>query len=169
MSFYNFLTIPEYWVQIGTDDVYRITKVDRRWYPTKYRLRICKPKCHSDETSFYELTEEQIRQRFEECNSLYKELEVEYEKVFKNSYDLTVCNIKPKISDLKLEVADASNGLVQLWFSSEQKDGLFYYHFYYDNYQDSYKVLEVRCIDNLLSFMVVPTPEVYDYDMYYNH
>lgn len=94
-------------------------------------------------------------------------MELEYENVFKNSYGLTVCNLKPKLKDLKLEVASAYNGLAQLWFSSEQKDGLFYYYFNYDEYQDSCRVLEVKCIDNLLSFMVVPTPEVYDYDVYY--
>lgn len=55
------LTIPEYWTEIRTGDVYKITMIDKKEHPIKYRLRMSNPKCSSDETSFYHLTEEQIR------------------------------------------------------------------------------------------------------------
>lgn len=168
------LTIPEYWTEIGTGEAYKITMIKQN--PTNkaitYRLRMCNPKCESDETCFYELSEEQIKERFKEYHHVKseygcKELEFEYENVFTNHYGLTVCNLKPKLKDLKLETMEIYDGLVELWYSSEQEEGLFYYYFNYESsvLYESYELLRDSS-DGILTFMVVPTREVYDSVMY---
>lgn len=159
------LSIPQYWTQLGTGDEYKVTMIKWNTDPVQYRLRMCNPKCSSDETSFYELTEEEIRQRFKKYNPVkpeygWKELEFEYENVFKNSYGLTVCNLKPKLSDLKLETMEIHNGLVELWYSNEQEEGLFYYYFNYEPKHESCELL-TDYYDGILVFMVVPTVEAY--------
>lgn len=164
------LTIPEYWVQLGIGDVYKITMIKQNTNPVKYRLRLCNPETEHQENSYYELIEPRIRDLFKEYNPVkpeygWKELEFEYENVFKNSYGLTVCNLKPKLSDLKLETMEIHNGLVELWYSSEQEEGLFYYYF---NYEPKYEPCELLTdsYDGILVFMAVPTIEVYDSVLY---
>lgn len=164
MSFDN-LTIPQYWIQINTGRIYKVIMINHGSDPIKYELYLCNPKHDSDETSSYYLTEEEIKQQFKEYQHAkpqlgWKELEFEYENVFKNSYGLTVCNLKPKLSDLKLETMEIHNGLIELWYSSKQEEGLFYYYFNYDIEQGSCELLR-DSYDGILVFMVVPTVEAY--------
>lgn len=163
------LPIPQYWVHINTRHIYKVIMMDHGSDPIRYQLYLCNPHLALDETSYY-FTEEEIRQYFKEYHYAnpelgWKELEFEYENVFKNSYGLTVCNLKPKLSDLKLETMEIHNGLVELWYSSEQEEGLFYYYFNYELEYESCELL-TDSYDGILVFMVVPTIEVYDSVLY---